>query len=277
MTLDELISQATTLLTRNGSNRLDASDIRTVVLNVIAFFATQIGGIIPEWTIDQTFQTDGSDDGLFCRYNDTNGKSRLFKTKVDDNTGNAPPTNPAITENAYWEEISASAGAAIPEWAPGVYGPGLVIVFHNHSTQGRGLYILLEPARPFESADIETEMDAGAWERIGDMNQFEVSTAGANITQDFKNKQKVNFYNVVVFNAHKTILYSNAGVAHEGVLFLHLTTDNELTFPAGTKMAGQGIWTPGTLKWQCPLTGIYKFTQHKIGGTWYIEASLAFL
>ncbi len=166
MTLDQLITDVNSKLTRVGSNRIDAPDILTSVLNVIAFFATQISSIIPLWTDILTFQTDGSDAGRFCRYADTNGKVRLFETKVDDNINNPPPTNPLTTENAFWEEVSASVSAAIPEWAAGVYGPGIVIVYHNHSTDGKGLYILTEPVRPFSSINIETEITAGDWERL---------------------------------------------------------------------------------------------------------------
>lgn len=121
---------------------------------------------IPDWTALLTFQTDGSDDGKYCKHPDTNGLKRIFETKIDNNIGNEPPTNPAITEDANWREISASAAAAIPEWAPGVYGLGLVIVYHNHSTSGPSLFILLEPTRPFTSANIETEITAGQWAQI---------------------------------------------------------------------------------------------------------------
>lgn len=167
MTLDQLITAVTSALTRVGSNRVSGPDILTSVLNVISYFATQISSIIPLWTDSLTFQQDGSDDGRFCRYADTNGKIRLFETKVDDNTNNAPPTNPVTTENAFWREVSASASAAIPEWAAGIYGPGLIIVYHNHSVDGKGLYVLVDPARPYISANIETEITAGDWERIG--------------------------------------------------------------------------------------------------------------
>ncbi|HEY3406433.1 MAG TPA: hypothetical protein VGK59_23760 [Ohtaekwangia sp.] len=167
MTLPELISDCTTKLTRAGSNRISGPDILQSVLNVIAFFATQIADIIPLWGAELTFQLDGSDDGKYCTYADTNGKKRIFETKVDDNTNHLPPADPLITENTWWREISASASAAIPEWAAGVYGPGLIIVFHNHSTDGRGLYVLLNPTRPYESANIEDEIDDEDWERLG--------------------------------------------------------------------------------------------------------------
>jgi hypothetical protein len=179
MTLDELISSINTLLTRIGNNRVDGSDVRQACLQIINFFASQLADIIPDWSSSATFQTDGTDDGKFCKYSDSNGRKRIFETKVDDNTNNPPPVDPNISENAFWLEVSSSASAAIPEWAAGVYGPGLVIVYHNHSTAGRGLYILLEPTRPFSSANIETEVTAGDWERISTIQPGTVIDCGA--------------------------------------------------------------------------------------------------
>jgi hypothetical protein len=167
MTLAQLISTTNSLLTRVGSNRVSGSDILTAVLNIINYFATQIADIIPEWTNALTFQTDGTDAGKYCVYADTNGKKRIWETLVDDNINHLPPSNPSTTSNAFWQEVSASQSAAIPEWAAGVFGPGLVIVFHNHSTDGRGLYALIEPVRPYASSNIETEITAGDWERLG--------------------------------------------------------------------------------------------------------------
>jgi hypothetical protein len=166
MTLQELTTSVITLLTRAGSNRVSATDILTAVQQVIAFFATEIADIIPDWTSGANFKLDGTDAGKYCKYADTTGKKRIFETKVDNNTNHLPPTDPNIIENDYWIEVSASEAAAIPEWAVGLYGPGLVIVFHNHSTAGRGLYVLLDPVRPYESTNIETEITAGKWERI---------------------------------------------------------------------------------------------------------------
>lgn len=122
--------------------------------------------VIPTWTPLLTFQTDGTDDGKYCKHPDSEGKVRIWETKIDDNTANEPPVDPGTSEDANWKEISPSAAAAIPEWAPGLYGAGLVIVFHNHSADGPGLYVLLEPVRPFTSTNIESEITGGKWEKI---------------------------------------------------------------------------------------------------------------
>lgn len=123
--------------------------------------------VIPTWTALLTFQTDGTDAGKYCKHPDSEGKVRIWETKVDDNIGNEPPVDPGTSEDANWKEISPSAAAAIPEWTPGLYGEGLVIVYHNHSTDGRALYVLLEPTRPFTSENIETEIPEGKWASLG--------------------------------------------------------------------------------------------------------------
>lgn len=133
---------------------------------MVDFTTTQVSSIIPDWTAVLTFNTDGSGAGIYCKHPDTNGKKRIFETKTDANINNAPPTNPLVTENTYWREVSASSSASIPEWEPGVFGPNLIIVYHNHSVDGRGLYVLLEPVRPYNSTNIETEITAGDWEPI---------------------------------------------------------------------------------------------------------------
>ena len=130
---------------------------------IIDFISNSSTGSIPEWNASLTFNTDGTGAGAYAIWPDTNGAIRFWKTKTDTNTANEPPTNPATTENTNWIEVSPSSGSAIQEWAPGVYGSGLVIVYHNHSTNGPNLYVLLEATRPFESTNIETEIGTGKW------------------------------------------------------------------------------------------------------------------
>lgn len=166
MTLSELNTLLVNNLTRIGSNRITGPEILQAAQAIVSYFATQISDIIPDWTAALQFETDGSNAGKYCKYPDTTGKKRLFETKVAANINHAPPTNPSITEDAFWIEVSASSSSAIQEWSAGVYGPGLVIVAHNHSVDGRGLYWLIEPVRPYNSTDIEAEITAGDWELI---------------------------------------------------------------------------------------------------------------
>ncbi|HMG93215.1 MAG TPA: hypothetical protein VK589_24330 [Chryseolinea sp.] len=272
MTLDELYSSLLTLLTRVGSNRISGPDILTACQNIVGYFATQIATIIPLWEDDLTFQQDGSDDGRFCRYADTNGKIRLFETKVDDNINNVPPTNPATTENSFWREVSASASAAIPEWAAGVYGPGLIIVYHNHSVDGKGLYVLVDPARPYTSTNIETEITALDWERITGSELITVSTAGGTINYEFNNTPERSFQGSAAITTPKTIAFLNSTKGKEFQAFHNITdVAAVLTFPASVKMSS-GLWLDGPKTWTPEYTGEYKFIGHFNGTTWYVDA-----
>ena len=161
-------------------------DQEFITLDAIVDFVSQGDTTgIPDWTAPLTFQLDGSDDGTFCTESDTNGRLRFWKTKVDDNTGNQPPTDPLITENAYLIEVSPSDGSADKEWAVGLYGTGLVIVYFDTSGSGANprLYLLKEPVRPFNSTNFTSELIAGKWGAIGfpagslrDMGAYNAST-----------------------------------------------------------------------------------------------------
>ena len=59
----------------------------------------------PMWTEEMTFNTDGSGDGAFCLHADDAGTDRKFETKIDNNKGNQPPTDPAITEDDNWAQV----------------------------------------------------------------------------------------------------------------------------------------------------------------------------
>jgi hypothetical protein len=149
------------------------------VLDAIVDFITQaITTGIPDWTNLLTFNLDGSGAGSFCTEPDTDGNIRFWKTKTNGNIANQPPTNPLTIENTYWIEVSPSDGSAIKEWAAGIYGSGLVIVYHNHSTAGRGFYLLVEPVRPFNSTNIETEFTGGKWARF--VNKLSTVLAAGN-------------------------------------------------------------------------------------------------
>lgn len=154
-------------------------DQEFAVLDALVDFAAQNDTTgIPDWTGSLTFQLDGSDDGTFCTEPDTNGRLRFWKTKVNNNTNNSPPTDPLITENTYWIEVSPSDGSAVKEWAPGVYGAGLIIVYFDISGTGADpdLYVLAETVRPFNSTNFTTELTAGKWKRM--QTVFDVAATG---------------------------------------------------------------------------------------------------
>lgn len=62
----------------------------------------------PRWSDELTFNTDGSGDGAFCIHADADGKDRKFETKTDENQGNEPPTDPAVSEDDNWSVVAES-------------------------------------------------------------------------------------------------------------------------------------------------------------------------
>ncbi|MCZ8353948.1 MAG: hypothetical protein O9340_04385 [Cyclobacteriaceae bacterium] len=140
-----------------------ASKVKELFNSTVDFILGQNKDDFPDWTSLLVFNTNGTGAGKYCKHPDINGRKRIFETKTSGNVNNAPPTDPVVTENTHWKEISESASSGIPEYAPGVFGSGLKIVYHNHTTLGRRLFLLTEPVRPFTSSNIETEFAAGKW------------------------------------------------------------------------------------------------------------------
>jgi signal peptide peptidase SppA len=66
------------------------------------------------WAPELVFNTDGSGDGSICNHPDSDGNIRNFETKADNNTGNEPPTDPAVTEDDNWLLIAESTEAEEP-------------------------------------------------------------------------------------------------------------------------------------------------------------------
>lgn len=135
---------------------------------VVDFITQSDNSGIPAWTNALTFNTDGTGDGSFCTYVDVAGNLRFWKTVSDGNINHAPPTAVGVTFNTYWIEVSPANGSAIKEWAPGVYGEGLIIVFYDLVGDGSdpALYKLNEATRPFNSTNIITEIAANKWQKM---------------------------------------------------------------------------------------------------------------
>lgn len=229
--------------------------------------------IIPDWTSLLTFQTDGTDAGQYCKYPDSDGKIRIFETLVDDNLNNAPPNNPLVTSNTYWEEISSSAGSSIHEWSAGLFVSGLIIVYHDHSVDGKGLYLLVEATRPFSSANIEAEIITGKWIRITRKEPIyvDVSTASGTITLDFGNETERRYKGSANITAARawaldnddnavlipSILFqTNAGVVH--------------TFPAEFKMSN-ALWDSSAKTWTPLDAGRYEGSACFDGTNWWLK------
>jgi len=87
--------------------------------------------------------------------------SRLWKAKQDSFSGQAPPTDPNVSQNFYWEVISEVEVSGIKSWQAGLFGSGLIIVDYEGQ-----LHKLSDSAtRPFESTDFAAELANGDWEQ----------------------------------------------------------------------------------------------------------------
>lgn len=165
-TAQEVIELIDSLWTRNGSDRISDEDLRTVGYKIVELSgANEVTSLGIEWSDAVTYQTDEL----------ATSNNRIWKSKTDNNLNNEPPTDPNTTENTNWIEQSKSDSTPIQEWAAGVYGSGLIIVFWNNK-----LYKLNNPSRPFNSVNIDNEIIAGDWilisgcnNEIGDPENFD--------------------------------------------------------------------------------------------------------
>jgi hypothetical protein len=230
--------------------------------------AQQQSEVIPNWTALLEFNTDGSGDGSYAIHPDSNGAIRFWKTKTDTNTGNEPPTNPAVTENDFWIEVSPAGGSAIQEWATGIYGAGLIIVFHNHSSDGPGLYLLAEPERPYESANIETEITAEDWVKITggvDSSTTRVQTSASAATL---NVNADNFDMVVVTAQAEAITIANpTGTPTQGQGLVYRLKDDGtargISYGADFRALGVTLPTTTTISKTLYLACVYNSTDSK--------------
>jgi WD40 repeat protein len=237
---------------------------------LVDFITSSITTGIPAWTAALTFNLDGSGAGSFSTLPDTDGNLRFWKTKTSANINNSPPTNPATTENTYWIEVSPSSGSAIKEWAAGVYGTGLVIVFYNNE-----LYKLEEATRPYNSTNIATEIGAGDWVKIS------VSTAGVYIAANSDTTAAPiildsALYTDILFNGsgtistNKTLQFNNDGNGRRKKLLFTISGTPVLTLPSSCKMQPwQSGWDDGakTIDFAALGAGDYEleFTWKTIG------------
>lgn len=214
---------------------------------LVDFITSSITTGIPAWTNALTFNTTGTGAGSFTTYPDTNGALRFWKTLTDGNINNAPPTNPATTSNANWTEVSPSAGSSIQEWAAGIYGTGLVIVFHNNE-----LYKLENPTRPFTSTNINTEIGAGDWVKLsasatGLYVAPAVDVTGAPIILDSALFSDILFSGSAAISTNKTLQFDNDGNGRRKSFLFTITGTPILTLPANCKLPGwQAGWTDGS-------------------------------
>lgn len=213
-------------------------------LDAIVDFITQsITTGIPAWTNLLTFNTDGSGSGAYSTHPDTNGALRFWKSKINGNIGNAPPTNPAITEDANWIEVSPSPGSAIKEWSAGIFGVGLIIVAYNDQ-----LYKLANPIRPYHSTNIITELAAGDWVLVSASPYIAPSTdvTGAPILLDSSFFNDILFTGSAAISTNKTLSFTNDANGKRKRFLFTITGTPVITLPATCKLPTfQGGWDDG--------------------------------
>lgn len=128
------------------------------------------GDAVPMWTEDLVFNTDGSGDGAFCMHADTNGVDRKFETKMDNNQGNEPPTDPTITEDDNWAQVVEEAAAEDGAEGEGGEGEGTAeastVVKMNETLKKRNAEIKVLKAQitqlQSEKKALEDKMKANA-------------------------------------------------------------------------------------------------------------------
>lgn len=105
---------------------------------------------------DRPTTAETSGNPSYSEFND-----RFWRSKTDNNQNNPPPNDSVTTENTHWIEVSKASSNPISEWTPGIFGNGLVIVFHNDT-----FYKLNVATRPYESVNIENEISNLDWLEI---------------------------------------------------------------------------------------------------------------
>ncbi len=105
---------------------------------------------------DRPTTSETSGNPSYSEFND-----RFWRSKTDNNQNNPPPNDSVTTENTHWIEVSKASSNPITEWTPGIFGNGLVIVFHNDT-----FYKLNVATRPYESVNIENEISNLDWLEI---------------------------------------------------------------------------------------------------------------
>ena len=155
-----LLQKVAELIRSAGINgRTTAQNVRDMFTHVIDTLFHELGSINdfgPELTWDAGMSYHTTD------YPFAISGLRVFRTKVNNNINHPPPNEPdvnGIYQDQYWIEVSPAPTSGIAEWAPGVYGNGLVIVYRNNQ-----LWRLADTvSRPFDSIDFDNEEANGDW------------------------------------------------------------------------------------------------------------------
>tara|TARA_R110001599_G_scaffold332511_1_gene547995 strand:- start:38022 stop:38954 length:933 start_codon:yes stop_codon:yes gene_type:complete len=226
------VAQLRTLLV-NLENTITGDELEEVFAKVADLLEqNDTSSVIAPFDISETYDTPGADNGN-PYYSESN--NRLWKSKTDSNIGNTPPSDTGITEDDYWIEVSKGQSNAWSEWSAGIYGAGLIIVYHNDS-----FLKLLVAERPFLSSNIETELAAEQWKVIaGDAastasaisfspaGDIEATSVQAAIEELDNEKLAASFYKKVNLGENATTL--DAGNAFKVSAYGSYTASRTLT------------------------------------------------
>ena len=248
MTYAQLVSLLNSNVTPPVNDSQKVADNDKAVLDYVLGTQTEE---YPDWAASLTFNLDGTADGKYCKHPSTEGNKRIFETKTNGNINNPPPTNPAVTENTYWIEISPSLAASIPEYAPGVFGSGLKLVFYANN-----ILKLEEPVRPFTSTNILTEMAAGKWINLTGKTILTVDVSSSTPTINLINLIEAKLNASATINANKTFSLSNASNVFQFTFIFTLTASLWLQWPTNFKMS-DALWNSTTKRWQPEQGGTY--------------------
>lgn len=144
--------------TFRNNGEIDGDEIQDIYQTIYNLLnANDTESLNLAWNIGTTYDTPAT-AATSGNPSYSESSERFWRSKTDNNTGNQPPTDSEVTENTHWIEVSASEVNPIKEWAPGIYGAGLIIVFYNND-----LVKLESASRPYESTDIDAEILVGDW------------------------------------------------------------------------------------------------------------------
>lgn len=164
---------------------------------------------------------------------------------MDENRA-TPPSDPLITENDFWIEVSkAEVTKPQPEYIAGSAIAKTDVTIRRN----KRVYRLTVDAEdtPFESTDFDQEFADGKWEYIGEDTTPEAVTGAGPYTADMKSRMQAKFTHEAAVSF--SLLITHGPVGGSGLLFLKKTTaaDITITFPATARMLAdvQG-WNAGS-------------------------------
>jgi len=246
---------------------------------IIDLISQSITTGIPTWAVALTFNNNGTGIGAFCTFADTNGRLRFWKSKTNANTGNQPPSSPIIITNTFWDEVSPSSGSAIQEWAAGIYGDGLVIVYFDLSGNGTNpaLYLLKEATRPFQSTNLVTEIGTGKWVQLSPPGQIPlaaISTAAAIISLDMLGNGQMYMRGTANITAAKQWQKTGVASARRLDFFFNITGSFAQTMDSDVRMkinGSAGTWDSTAKTWTPDYAGDYQATLYYDSNHWKLQ------